>query len=153
MQERCSHVGPLYGPETPGATGSLTASRRPGPALPHAPRSLRRHAGVPVNQSAPLRQLVCARDRASRQAPALPSPEFGRQQWNSIPRIAAVSQNIRSAGLSVPNDPTFAIARLIRIWLSLRASPIESLRSSTLKPQQSVLYVICEIEYRKIDCR
>lgn len=100
-----------------------------------------------------LMDLTCAGGRASRKIPSVPSPEIESQERNSLPGIAAPSQNIRSAGLSVPNDPTFAIARLIRIWLSLRASPIESLRSSTLNPQQSVLYVICEIEYRNIDCR
>ena len=54
-------------------------------------------------------------------------------------RFLERSQNIRSAGRTVPKDPTFAIARLIRIWLSLRVLPIDSRRSSTLKPQQSVL--------------
>ena len=75
------------------------------------------------------------------------------QEREELAETAAQRQNMRSAGLSVPKDPTFAIARLIRIWLSLRALPIESLRSSTLNPQQSVLYAICEIEYRNIDCR
>ena len=54
-------------------------------------------------------------------------------------RVLELHQNIRSAGPTVPKDPTFAIARLIRIWLSLRVLPIDSRRSSTLKPQQSVL--------------
>ena len=54
-------------------------------------------------------------------------------------RVLELHQNIRSAGRTVPKDPTFAIARLIRIWLSLRALPIERRRNSTLNPQQSVL--------------
>lgn len=100
-----------------------------------------------------LSALTCTRRRAGPRTPAVPSPEVEWQEPKRIPRGTEESQNMRSAGLSVPKDPTFAIARLIRIWLSLRALPIESLRSSTLNPQQSVLYVICEIEYRKIDCR
>ena len=100
-----------------------------------------------------LSALTCTRRRAGPRTPAVPTPEVEWQEPKRIPRGTEESQNMRSAGLSVPKDPTFAIARLIRIWLSLRALPIESLRSSTLNPQQSVLYVICEIEYRKIDCR
>ena len=83
--------------------------------------------------------------------PRKPSPS--RQPDGKLPLATAGGgtstdrvQNIRSAGRSVPNEPTFAIARLIRNWLSLRALPIESLRNSTLNPQQSVLYVSCEIE-------
>ena len=109
--------------------------------------------GQHYEMQADLNQLACDRGRASRKTPLCPSPRVEWQERNSLPGIAAPPQNIRSAGLSVPNDPTFAIAKLIRIWLSLRASPIESLRSSTLKPQQSVLYVTCEMEYRNIDCR
>ena len=75
--------------------------------------------------------------KAQQAAMRLAVPSLHRRHGGRLSEIDR--QNIRSAGRSVPKDPTFAIARLIRIWLSLRALPIDSLRSSTLNPQQSVL--------------
>jgi len=151
MQEHCLQVGLRNGSKT-----RLDAlDRRRGHSILAACSVVDLGPCGPSCQLRPLHlsALTCTRGRASPRTSAVPSPEVEWQERKRIPRGTEESQNMRSAGLSVPKDPTFAIARLIRIWLSLRALPIESLRSSTLNPQQSVLYVICEIEYRKIDCR